>query len=202
MIVATAATAFSLIWLVWILCTTIARGFQAVHLKLFTQMTPPPGEDGGLLNAIYGSAVMVLIAIAIGTPLGIAAGTYLSEYARARRTGQAIRFINDILLSAPSIVLGLFVYTLIVRRVGHFSGWLCGVALALILIPVVVRTTDEMLQLSLRHARGGAVTRNTAVEGHHPCPLPRRDARYRHRLLAGGRAHQRRDRTAAVHGPQ
>ena len=147
MIVATLATLFALVWLVWILCTTIGQGFHALHWKLFTQMTPPPGEDGGLLNAIYGSAVMVLIAIVIGTPLGVAAGTYLAEYARTRRIGQIIRFVNDILLSAPSIVLGLFVYTLIVRRVGHFSGWAGGVALALILIPVVVRTTDEMLQL-------------------------------------------------------
>ena len=145
--VATLATCFALVWLVWILWTTASEGARALHWRLFTQMTPPPGEDGGLLNAIYGSAVMVLIAIFIGTPVGIAAGTYLSEYARARRIGQAIRFINDILLSAPSIVLGLFVYTLIVRRIGHFSGWAGGVALALILIPVVVRTTDEMLQL-------------------------------------------------------
>jgi phosphate transport system permease protein len=114
---------------------------------LFTRMTPPPGSDGGLANALFGSLVMSVTAILIGTPIGIAAGTYLAEYARRRPLGEAIRFVNDILLSAPSIVLGLFVYTLVVAQVGHFSGWAGALALALIVLPVVVRTTDEMLQL-------------------------------------------------------
>ncbi len=110
-------------------------------------MTPPPGADGGLANAFFGSAAMSLVAILIGTPIGVAAGTYLAEYARRRALGETIRFVNDILLSAPSIVLGLFVYTLAVRPIGHFSGLAGALALALIVIPVVVRTTDEMLQL-------------------------------------------------------
>ncbi|RTL50083.1 MAG: phosphate ABC transporter permease PstA [Bradyrhizobiaceae bacterium] len=144
---ATFATLFGLFWLVWILGTTLAEGFAALNLKLFTQMTPPPGESGGLLNAFFGSFVMVLIAVVIGSPIGIAAGTYLAEYARGNRIGETIRFINDILLSAPSIVIGLFVYELVVRQSGHFSAYAGGVALAFILLPVVVRTTDEMLRL-------------------------------------------------------
>ena len=142
-----AATAFGLFWLVWILWTAFANGVTAMNLALFTQMTPPPGAHGGLLNAFFGSLVMSLLAVAIGAPIGIAAGTYLAEYARKHAIGQSIRFINDILLSAPSIVLGLFVYTLVVHTTGHFSGLAGALALALIVIPVVVRTTDEMLQL-------------------------------------------------------
>jgi phosphate transport system permease protein len=141
------ATLFGLFWLVWILFTTLTAGMPALKLDLFTKMTPPPGSDGGLLNAFYGSALMIFIAVAVGTPIGIAAGTYLSEYARESALGRLIRFINDVLLSAPSIVVGLFVYTLVVRRMGHFSGWAGGFSLAFILLPVVVRTTDEMLQL-------------------------------------------------------
>jgi phosphate transport system permease protein len=142
-----AATVFGLFWLVWILLTAFAKGVAAMNLALFTQMTPPPGTDGGLLNAFFGSLVMSLLAIGIGAPIGIAAGTYLSEYARKHALGETIRFVNDILLSAPSIVLGLFVYTIVVSTTGHFSGFAGALALALIVIPVVVRTTDEMLQL-------------------------------------------------------
>jgi len=118
-----------------------------MNLALFTQMTPAPGSDGGLLNAFFGSAVMSLLAILIGAPIGIAAGTYLAEYARKGAIGETIRFVNDILLSAPSIVLGLFIYTIVVHAMGHFSALAGALALALIVIPVVVRTTDEMLQL-------------------------------------------------------
>jgi phosphate transport system permease protein len=141
------ATAFGLGWLIWILWTAFGYGIAALKPSLLTEMTPPPGADGGLANAFLGSAAMSLLAILIGAPIGIAAGTYLAEYARQRAVGETIRFINDILLSAPSIVLGLFVYTLIVRPMGHFSGLAGALALTLIVIPVVVRTTDEMLQL-------------------------------------------------------
>lgn len=149
------STTFGLFWLFWILATTISNGFSALSPALITKMTPPPGEDGGLLNALYGSFLMIGIATAIGVPLGLMAGTYLAEYARRTRLGGAIRFVNDILLSAPSIVIGLFTYELIVRQVGHFSGWAGAVALAIIMLPVVIRTTDEMLQLipdSMREA--------------------------------------------------
>jgi phosphate transport system permease protein len=142
-----AATVFGLFWLAWILLTAFGKGVAAMNLALFTQMTPAPGSDGGLLNAFFGSALMSLLAILIGAPIGIAAGTYLAEYARKRAIGETIRFINDILLSAPSIVLGLFVYTIVVHAMGHFSALAGALALALIVIPVVVRTTDEMLQL-------------------------------------------------------
>lgn len=138
---------FGLFWLVWILWTTLKNGLPALHLNLLTQMTPPPGETGGLLNAIFGSIFMSAIAVLIGTPIGIAAGTYLSEYARESKLGFCIRFINDILLSTPSIVIGLFVYELMVRQMGHFSAIAGAVALAFLVLPVVVRTTDEMLQL-------------------------------------------------------
>ncbi len=141
------ATVFGLFWLVWILWTALSNGLAAINGALFTQMTPPPGSDGGLLNAFFGSLVMSGLALLIGAPIGIAAGTYLAEYARKHVIGETIRFVNDILLSAPSIVLGLFVYTIVVRTMGHFSGLAGALALALIVIPVVVRTTDEMLQL-------------------------------------------------------
>ncbi len=142
-----AATVFGLFWLIWILWTALINGIEAMKPSLFTEMTPPPGSDGGLLNAFFGSAVMSLLAILIGTPIGVAAGTYLAEYARKTAIGEIIRFVNDILLSAPSIVLGLFIYTVVVSRIGHFSGLAGALALALIVIPVVVRTTDEMLKL-------------------------------------------------------
>ncbi|MEO7432699.1 MAG: phosphate ABC transporter permease PstA [Dokdonella sp.] len=139
--------AFGLFWLVWILWTTLRHGIAAMKPGLFTEMTPPPGSDGGLANALFGSLMMSMTAILIGTPVGVAAGTYLAEFAKKRALGETIRFLNDILLSAPSIVLGLFVYTLIVRPSGHFSGWAGSISLALIVLPVIVRTTDEMLQL-------------------------------------------------------
>lgn len=152
------STAFGLFWLFWILATTVSSGFSALSPALFTKMTPPPGEDGGLLNALYGSFLMIGIATAIGVPLGLMAGTYLAEYARRTRLGSAIRFVNDILLSAPSIVIGLFTYELIVRQVGHFSGWAGAVALAIIMLPVVIRTTDEMLQLIPDNMREAALS--------------------------------------------
>src|ERR1041385_5847780 len=142
-----AATGFVLFWLAWILWTAFVNGIAAMNLALFTQMTPAPGDNGGLLNAFFGSITMSALAIAIGAPIGIAAGTYLAEYARKSAVGETIRFVNDILLSAPSIVLGLFIYTLVVRQMGHFSAIAGSLALAMIVIPVVVRTTDEMLQL-------------------------------------------------------
>ncbi|MBV9527503.1 phosphate ABC transporter permease PstA [Sphingomonas sp.] len=142
-----AATVFGLVWLVWILWTTAVQGGAALSPALFTQMTPPPGESGGLLNAFYGSAVMVLLALVIGTPIGIAAGTYLAEHGRHSRLAAVVSFINDILLSAPSIVIGLFIYELVVRPMGHFSGFAGSLALAMVLLPIVVRTTDEALRL-------------------------------------------------------
>jgi phosphate transport system permease protein len=152
---ATAATIFGLFWLAWILATTFVNGFAALSPKLFTEMTPAPGNQGGLLNAIYGSAVMMLAAVGLGAPIGIMAGTYLAEYGKLRPFAELVRFVNDILLSAPSIVIGVFVYVLIVQPTGHFSGWAGAVALAFILLPVVVRTTDETMRLipiSLREA--------------------------------------------------
>ncbi|NEJ23452.1 phosphate ABC transporter permease PstA [Rhizobium leguminosarum] len=144
---ASAATAIGLIFLVWILWTTLINGFSALSPKLVTEMTPPPGEDGGLANAFMGSLMIVLLAVVIGTPIGILAGTYLAEFSRGKKIGGIIRFVNDILLSAPSIIIGLFVYELVVRQTGHFSGYAGGIALAFIFLPVVVRTTDEMLRL-------------------------------------------------------
>jgi phosphate transport system permease protein len=141
------ATAFGLLWLVLVLSTLLINGISAIGPSLFTQMTPPPGSSGGLLNAIAGSLVMTLIATLIGTPTGILAGTFLAEYARGSRFGEVVRFVNDILLSAPSIIIGLFVYEVMVVRMGHFSAWAGAVALAIITIPVVVRTTEDMLRL-------------------------------------------------------
>ena len=142
-----AATVFGLTWLVWILWTTLVEGGAALSPVLFREMTPPPGESGGLVNAFYGSAVMVLLALLIGTPLGIAAGTYLAEHGRYSRLAATVGFINDILLSAPSIVIGLFAYELVVRPSGQFSGLAGALALAMILLPIVVRTTNESLRL-------------------------------------------------------
>ncbi len=144
---ATAATAFGLVWLFWILWMTLRQGASALTPTLFTQMTPPPGTSGGILNALYGSAVMILLGVLIGTPVGIAAGTYLAEHGRHTRVAKAASFINDILLSAPSIVIGLFVYELVVRNAGHFSGFAGAFSLAIILVPIVVRTTQEALLL-------------------------------------------------------
>jgi len=144
---ASLATAFGLFWLFWILWTTLSRGAAALTPALFTQMTPPPGASGGLINAFYGSAVMIALALAIGTPIGVAAGTYLAEHGRYTRLAAVISFVNDILLSAPSIVMGLFVYELVVVTMGHFSGLAGAIALAMILLPIVVRTTEESLRL-------------------------------------------------------
>ncbi|MEO5566780.1 MAG: phosphate ABC transporter permease PstA [Luteimonas sp.] len=152
------ATAFGLFWLVWIMWTTLSKGISSIDLALFTQMTPPPGEDGGLLNAFFGSAVMSLMGILIGAPVGVLAGTFLAEYSRKSWFGETVRFINDILLSAPSIVLGLFVYTLVVAQMGHFSALAGAIALAFIVLPVVVRTTDEMLQLVPAQMREAALS--------------------------------------------
>ena len=147
MALAMAATGFGLLWLVLVLSTLLWNGVAAITPALFTQTTPPPGSTGGLLNAIFGSVVMTLIATLIGTPTGILAGTFLAEYSRGSRFGEVVRFINDILLSAPSIIVGLFVYQLMVVRMGHFSAWAGAVALAIIVVPVVVRTTEDMLNL-------------------------------------------------------
>jgi phosphate transport system permease protein len=147
--------AFGMAFLLWILFILFANGFAALSPTLFTQSTPPPGSAGGLSNAIVGSLAIVVVATLISTPIGILAGIYLAEYGRGGWLAKATRFINDILLSAPSIVIGLFVYTVYVARVEHFSGWAGSAALALIAIPVVVRTTENMLQLvpaSLREA--------------------------------------------------
>jgi phosphate transport system permease protein len=130
-----------------ILGTLVFKGFSGLSLQVFTEMTPPPGSSGGLLNAIAGSLVMTAIGVAIGTPIGILAGTYMAEYGRYSKLTIVVRFINDILLSAPSIVLGLFVYTIMVAPMGHFSGWAGAVALSLLVIPIVVRTTEDMLLL-------------------------------------------------------
>jgi phosphate transport system permease protein len=142
-----AATVFGLSWLVLILGVLLWEGIGGLSLAVFTQMTPPPGSSGGLLNPIFGSLVMTAIAVAIGTPLGILAGTYMAEYGRYDKLTFVVRFINDILLSAPSIVIGLFIYEVMVAQMGHFSGWAGAVALAVIVVPVVVRTTEDMLTL-------------------------------------------------------
>lgn len=140
-------TLFGLFWLLWILWTTASNGLSAISWQLFVQATPSPGNTGGLANAIVGSLIMVGLATAIGTPIGILAGTYLAEFGRKKLMADVIRFINDILLSAPSIIVGLFVYELIVVRLGRFSALAGACALALIMLPVVIRTTEEMLRL-------------------------------------------------------
>jgi phosphate transport system permease protein len=142
-----AATAFGLLWLVLVLWTLLENGVAALTPSLVAQMTPPPGSKGGLANAIFGSLAMTAIATAIGTPTGILAGTYLAEYSRGSRFGDVVRFVNDILLSAPSIIIGLFVYEVVVVSMGHFSAWAGALALAIIVVPVVVRTTEDMLNL-------------------------------------------------------
>jgi phosphate transport system permease protein len=141
------ATLIGLGWLVLILGVLLWEGVSGLSLAVFTEMTPPPGADGGLLNPIVGSLIMTSLAVLIGTPIGIAAGTYMAEYGRYEKVTVVVRFINDILLSAPSIVVGLFIYEVMVARMGHFSGWAGAVALAVIVIPVVVRTTEDMLLL-------------------------------------------------------
>jgi phosphate transport system permease protein len=150
-----AATSVGLLWLALILFSLLSNGLAAIGPDLFTKMTPPPGSQGGLLNPIMGSILMTSLATLLGTPIGILAGTYLAEFGHEGRIAAAVRFINDVLLSAPSIIVGLFVYEVMVLRMGHFSAWAGVVALAIIVIPVVVRTTENMLRLvpnSLREA--------------------------------------------------
>ena len=151
------ATLFGLGWLGVILGTLLYEGFSGIDLAMFTESTPPPGAMGGLLNAIFGSILMGTIAVAVGTPIGILAGTYLAEYGRYTRLAFFLRFVNDILLSAPSIVLGLFIYDVMVLPMGHFSAWAGAAALAVIVIPVVVRTTENMLLLIPNTLREAAI---------------------------------------------
>lgn len=149
------AMLFGLFWLSWILWSLLQQGLHGLSLSLFTQMTPPPGSSGGLLNAIAGSLFMTVTATLIGTPVGVLAGTYLAEFGQRGWLAPTTRFVNDILLSAPSIVIGLFIYAVVVSKMKHFSGWAGALALALIVVPVVVRTTENMLRLvpnSLREA--------------------------------------------------
>jgi phosphate transport system permease protein len=148
LILALAAMAFGLFWLIWILVETVRLGIGGMTLSLVTEMTPPPNADsGGLANAIFGSMAMVALATLLGTPIGVLAGVYLAEYGQKGLLGSATRFINDILLSAPSIVIGLFIYAVVVTQMRGFSAWAGALALALIVIPVVVRTTENMLAL-------------------------------------------------------
>ena len=159
LVLSCATALFGLFFLGWILWTLVAKAAGGINLALFTQMTPPPMQEGGLANAFFGSAVMCGLAIAIGTPLGVLAGTWLAEYGNARKAGTVVRFVNDILLSAPSIVLGLFVYTLFIMQFGgSFSALAGGLALAFIVLPVVVRTTDEMLRLVPAQMREAALS--------------------------------------------
>jgi phosphate transport system permease protein len=163
-----AATAIGLGWLVLILGVLLWEGFSGLSLAVFTEMTPPPGSDGGLLNPIVGSLILTVLAVIIGTPVGILAGTYMAEYGRYDRLTSVVRFINDILLSAPSIVVGLFVYEVMVAPMGHFSGLAGAVALAVIVMPVVVRTTEDMLLLvpnQLREAAAALGTPRAVVIG-------------------------------------
>ncbi len=152
---ASLATLLGLVMLAWILGTTLIHGAAALGPHLITEMTPPPGAAGGLANAIFGSTLLILVAVLVGAPIGVLAGTHLAEYGRNGPFAGIVRFVNDILLSAPSVVIGLFVYQIVVRPSGHFSGWAGSIALAFILLPVVVRTTDETMRLvpiSLREA--------------------------------------------------
>jgi phosphate transport system permease protein len=156
MVLSLAATVFGLGWLVLILAVLLWEGLSGLSLSVFTEMTPPPGAAGGLLNPIIGSLIITVLAVLIGTPIGILAGTYMAEYGRYTRLTQVVRFINDILLSAPSIVVGLFIYEIMVAPMGHFSGLSGAVALAVIVIPVVVRTTEDMLLLVPNQLREAA----------------------------------------------
>jgi phosphate transport system permease protein len=152
------ATVIGLFFLAWILFTLFWRGFAGLNLQVFTEITRPPGQPGGLLNAIVGTLIQTAVGTAVGTPIGMMVGTYLAEYARGSALGNAVRFVSDILLSAPSILIGLFVYVLIVLNTGGFSAWAGSIALAIIVIPIVVRTTEDMLRLipdTLREAAIG-----------------------------------------------
>ncbi|MCG5074654.1 phosphate ABC transporter permease PstA [Paraburkholderia tagetis] len=157
-----AAMAFGIIWLVWILYTTLSLGVGGLSVQLFTQSTPPPNTDGGgLANAIVGSLMLVAAATLVGTPIGILAGIYLAEYGQKSWLASVTRFINDILLSAPSIVVGLFVYALVVAKMGHFSGWAGAISLALLQVPIVIRTTENMLKLVPNNLREAAFALGT-----------------------------------------
>jgi len=151
------ATAIGLFFLASILLTLLYRGFAGISLSVFTEVTKPPGSGGGLLNAIVGSLIQTAIGTAIGTPIGLLVGTYLSEYSAGSRLGDAVRFVSDVLLSAPSILIGLFVYQIAVKPFGGFSGWAGCIALAVIVIPIVVRTTEDMLRLIPTALREAAV---------------------------------------------
>ena len=140
-------TVFGLFWLAWLLWTLFENGLHWLRLDVFTKMTPPPGSAGGLWNAIVGSVILTGVATLIGTPLGVLAGTFLAEFGRYSKAASVVRFVNDVLLSAPSIIIGVFVYEMVVVTMGHFSGWAGSLALALIMIPVVVRTTEDMMRL-------------------------------------------------------
>jgi phosphate transport system permease protein len=155
------ATLLGLGWLVLILGELLWQGFSGLSLAVFTEMTPPPGADGGLLNPIVGSLILTVLAVLIGTPVGMLAGTYMAEYGRYDRLSSVVRFINDILLSAPSIVVGLFIYELMVAPMGHFSGFAGAVALAVLVMPVVIRTTEDMLTLVPNQLREAAIALGT-----------------------------------------
>ena len=149
------ATIFGLFWLTWLLWTLVSQGLAWVSIDVFTKITPPPGSEGGLSNALVGSLILTTGGIIIGAPIGVLAGTFLSEYGRGKVIASVVRFVNDILLSAPSIIIGMFIYEVVVVTTGHFSGWAGILALALIVLPVVVRTTEDMLRLvpdSMREA--------------------------------------------------
>ncbi len=155
------ATVIGLFFLFAILITLLYKGFTAITPQMFTESTPPPGEDGGLINAIVGSVAMTVIAIVVATPIGILAGTYLTEYSRGHWLGEVAKFINDILLSAPSIIIGLFVYTVVVVPIGHFSAWAGAASLGLIALPVINRTTQDMLSLVPNALREAAAALGT-----------------------------------------
>ena len=161
MVLASIAAAVGILFLFLILATLLVKGGTAISPRMFLENTPPPGEDGGLLNAIFGSLAMTVIAIIVATPIGILAGTYLSEYARGHWLGEAAKFVNDILLSAPSIIIGLFVYTVVGVPVGHFSAWAGAASLGLIALPVINRTTQDMLGLVPNALREAAAALGT-----------------------------------------
>ena len=194
------ATAIGLFFLASILLTLVWRGIGGLNLSVFTQVTKPPGSNGGLLNAIVGSLIQTALGTLIGTPIGMMVGTYLSEYAGASRLGTAVRFVSDVLLSAPSILIGLFVYLILVNPFNGFSGIAGAVALAVIVIPIVVRTTEDMLRLIPIQLREAAVALGAPKwKSIVFICYPRRARRHRDRNLAGNRPRGRGNRAAAVH---
>ncbi len=200
---ACAATSVGLFFLGTILLTLLWNGLSALHPSILTEMTPAPGSKGGLLNAIAGTVAMTAVGVAIGTPVGILAGTWIAEYSRGSVLAQTVQFVNDILLSAPSIIIGLFVYELMVVPMGHFSAWAGSIALAILVIPVVLRTTVDMLGLvpnALREAAAALGTPEMA-DGDDGL-LSRRAAGHAHRRHARSRPGQRRDGTLAVYRAQ